>query len=185
VTVHIVFRTERADVRRWEETDADRLFDILSRAEVVRWLGRREPMTERDQAVQQIRQWNERFADGKFGCWAMHERTARVPAGSIILQPLPNGDGEVEIGWNLHPDSWWRGLATEGARGALRYGFGLGLDEILAVCKPGNEASIRVCNAVGMEDVGTVEDRWYEGRLRLFRMTRDDYEDDSRFGGLI
>ena len=103
VSVHIVFKTERADVRCWEESDADRLFDFFSRDEVVRWPGRRQPMTERQQAVDQIRRWNERFADSEYGVWALHERTAPAPAGSItsewqLVRPATKGTVRATIG---------------------------------------------------------------------------------------
>ena len=35
----MIFETERTVVRRWTDDDADRVFDILRRDEVVRWLG--------------------------------------------------------------------------------------------------------------------------------------------------
>ena len=34
----MIFETERTVVRRWTDDDADRVFDILRRDEVVRWL---------------------------------------------------------------------------------------------------------------------------------------------------
>ena len=70
------------------------------------------------------------------GFWAhggLSERRNRTTCGSVLLKPLPNGAGEIEIGWHLHPDSWGRGLATEAAGALLRYGFELGLTEIWAV----------------------------------------------------
>ena len=33
----------------------------------------------------------------------------------MILKELPDGDGEVEIGWQLYPDHWGRGFASEAA----------------------------------------------------------------------
>ncbi|MGW4898736.1 GNAT family N-acetyltransferase [Kitasatospora sp. NPDC004240] len=29
-----------------------------------------------------------------------------------MLLPLPDGDGEVEVGWHLHPEAWGQGYAT-------------------------------------------------------------------------
>jgi RimJ/RimL family protein N-acetyltransferase len=34
-----IYRTERLIVRPWNQSDADRHFDIYSRWEVARWLG--------------------------------------------------------------------------------------------------------------------------------------------------
>ena len=54
--------------------------------------------------------------DRAHGCWAIEPRDGSSPAGTLLLKPLPDGVGEVEVGWHLHPDSWGRGYATEAAR---------------------------------------------------------------------
>ena len=51
----------------------------------------------------------------------------------MLFKPLPNGVGEVEVGWHLHPDSWGRGYATEAARAVIAQGFEAGLPEVYAV----------------------------------------------------
>ncbi len=57
----------------------------------------------------------------------------------------------VEIGWRLGHEFWNRGLATEGARAALEYGFErLGLEEIVAFTVPANRRSRRVMEKLGM-----------------------------------
>jgi RimJ/RimL family protein N-acetyltransferase len=173
----IIYETARTMVRHWTDDDADRVFDILRRDEVVRWLGGRPPLQHRDEAVARIGEWRERFGDGPYGCWAVVERSTGVPAGSILLKPLPNGEDDIEIGWHFHPDAWGRGLASESARGALRYGFEtVGLAEIWAITHLTNDASMRVCRAIGMRDLGVVEDRWYEGPSHLFQLSKSEYE---------
>src|SRR3712207_7657475 len=53
-------------------------------------------------------------ADPRFGCWAIEVRRAPpVVAGTLLLKPLPDGVGEVEVGWHLHPDCWGRGRSEE------------------------------------------------------------------------
>ena len=88
---------------------------------------------------------------------------------------LPNAeDGEVEIGWHLHPDSWGHGYATEAARAVLAHGFAAGLPEILAVTHLGNEPSQAVCRRIGMRHQGTVE-KWYDVPSELFRITSEEW----------
>ena len=100
----------------------------------------------------------------------MEERTNGVPAGTILV-PIPGGDGEVEVGWHLHPDAWGRGLATEAARGVIAYGFSLGLPEIYAVVRPDNLRSLAVCQRLGMTPLGRTS-RWYDTDLEAFRLRR-------------
>jgi RimJ/RimL family protein N-acetyltransferase len=59
---------------------------------------------------------------------------------------------EIEVGYRLLKSAWGRGLATEGPRALLRYGFGeRGLDRIVAVTHPGNAASQWVLHKLGLE----------------------------------
>ncbi len=57
----------------------------------------------------------------------------------------------VEIGWRLTAEHWGRGLATEGARAILRYGFTtLALREVVAFTATANQRSRRVMEKLGM-----------------------------------
>ena len=57
----------------------------------------------------------------------------------------------VEIGWRLAAEFWGQGLATEGARAVLHFGFDeLKLAEIVALTVPANRRSRRVMEKLGM-----------------------------------
>ncbi|MGH1335930.1 MAG: GNAT family N-acetyltransferase [Aureispira sp.] len=57
----------------------------------------------------------------------------------------------VEIGWRLQQSSWNQGLATEGAKACLQYGFEtLQLSTIYAVTPIVNKKSQRVMQKIGM-----------------------------------
>lgn len=59
----------------------------------------------------------------------------------------------VEIGWRLARPFWGRGLATEGARLALRAGFeALGLEQIVAFTAQRNRRSRAVMERLGMHE---------------------------------
>ncbi|TCC60522.1 N-acetyltransferase [Kribbella pittospori] len=72
-----------------------------------------------------------------------------------------------EVGWHFDPDAWGRGLATESAGGAIARGFKAGLDEIHAVVRPDNTASLAVCRRLGMRSIGRTS-RWYAAELEAF-----------------
>lgn len=76
----------------------------------------------------------------------------------------------IEVGWYFHPDSWGLGLASEAARSALAWGFAFGLDEILAVVRPGKDASMAVCRRIGMTAAGLTS-AYYGTELELFRIS--------------
>jgi RimJ/RimL family protein N-acetyltransferase len=170
----MTFETERLSIRGWRPEDAPRVLDIRSRVEVVRWLGTVEPVVMQDlaEATERIQDWNRRD-DPPCGYWAIEVKETGVVAGAVLLLPLPNGDGEVEIGWHLHPDSHGHGYATEAAAAVLRRGFEGGLPEILALTDADNHPSQAVCARLGMTEIGTVR-KWYDVESSLFRITAED-----------
>jgi RimJ/RimL family protein N-acetyltransferase len=173
----VIYKTERLDVRPWtaDPADVDRVFDIYSRWEVARWLGAEpRPLADRAQAATVAGRWGEAAArDERYGCWAVQARDTGVVVGSVLCTPLPNGDGEVEVGWHLHPDSWGHGYATEAARGAVEHAFAAGIPEVYAVVRPGNEASMAVCRRLGMSALG-LSTRWYGVEVEAFRLAAPD-----------
>jgi len=174
VGADVVYETDRCLVRNWRPADAERAFDIYRRWEVAKWLGSDpKAMESMEEAHRLVRRWTElNVAEPDTGRWAVERKADGVVAGTIILLPLPDGQGEFEVGWHFHPDSWGQGLASESARGAIEWGFARGLDEILAVVRPGNAASIAVCHRLGMTPLGSTT-KYYQAELELFRITPD------------
>ena len=159
--------TARLRLRAWTTSAADlaRLGDIYGRTEVTRWLGGPPTLTP----AEIVARWAAVHAlDERFGCRAIELADGSV-AGTVLFKPLPNGVGEVEVGWHLHPDDWGHGYATEAARAVIADGFESGLPEVYAVVRPGNEASLAVCRRLGMAPLGRFR-RWYDVDLEAFRL---------------
>ena len=110
-----VFETERLAIRDWQPEDVDRMLDMYSRADVVRFLGSvPTPMTV-------ARDWptsgcsghcaataRQRAAGSPYGWWAVTARAGGVVVGTVALVQVDGGqglDGPVEVAWALHPDS--------------------------------------------------------------------------------
>jgi RimJ/RimL family protein N-acetyltransferase len=160
-------RTARLRLRAWTTAPADlvRLADLYGRDEVSRWLGG-TPSVPPSELVARWARVHE--LDARFGCWAI-ELPDGLVAGTVLFKPLPNGVGEVEVGWHLHPDCWGHGYATEAARAVIERGFDAGLPEVYAVVRPGNAASLAVCARLGMQPLGLFR-RWYDVELEAFRL---------------
>lgn len=171
MTVAPALQTDRLTLRAWQDDDAERLFDSMSRPEVMRWLGDGPTvlLQDVDQARQRIERWNALSDKPPLGYWAVELTATGQLLGAVLLLTLPNAEaGEVEIGWWLHPDSWGHGYATEAARAVLARGVASGLPEILAVTHLGNDPSMNVCRKLGLTHEGVVH-KWYDADLELFR----------------
>jgi RimJ/RimL family protein N-acetyltransferase len=161
--------TERLRLRPWRSSEADLLLEVRARPEVARWMAEPTPWTDRAQAEEVLARWaTESDADPGLGAWALVPEEIGTPVGWVTLRRIPGGDGEVEIGWTLHPDAWGRGYAREAAQAVLAHGLALGLPRIWAVMWPGNAPSAAVCRAIGMDDLGVRPDPWYGGESHLF-----------------
>src|SRR6185369_4750847 len=98
------FETERLVVRGWHLADVDAFFDLYRRWEVARWLGSTPRALETlDEAEARVTRWAElnRSAEDE-GRWAVERREDGRVVGTVLLVRLPDGDGEVEVGWHLH-----------------------------------------------------------------------------------
>jgi RimJ/RimL family protein N-acetyltransferase len=169
--------TDRLVIRPWQFEEAPRVLDIMSRAEVVKWLddGPLRLMTSLAEAHERIASYHRRSAVPPRGYGAVEVRATGVVAGSVALLDLPGPDDDgVEVGWNLHPDSWGNGYASEAARAVLQFGLAHGLPEIVALSNLDNGRSQAVCRRIGMRDDG-VTDQWYPLPSRIFRAVAGVY----------
>jgi RimJ/RimL family protein N-acetyltransferase len=86
------------------------------------------------------------------------DREGNRPLGRRIgLNELPDWPGphKIEVGWELHREFWGRGLATEGGRAGVHYGFEVvGLDRIISATMATNAPSRRVMEKGGLRFLG-------------------------------
>lgn len=170
----VKFETERLLIREFTLEDVPDCFLIYSRPEVQQFL-KNVPVQSHEEMQQRLEPVINRDRGQPYGVWAaVHKVDGRV-IGSCILKPLP-GDSRVEVGWHYHPDYWGQGFASEGGRGALKYGFETrGLDEVFAILLPGNERSRNVAKRIGMTFVETTR-QFHDLDLELHRISREEYE---------
>lgn len=94
------------------------------------------------------------------GYWSVVAPTGFI--GWILLTPLDLRGPETEIGWRFVQAAWGQGYATEAARPVLDHALAtLGLSYVVADIDPGNTASARVAEKLGMRPARTVP---YAGR---------------------
>jgi RimJ/RimL family protein N-acetyltransferase len=124
--------------------------------------------------------WEERG----FGLFAVEWRETGELAGWVGLAVpdfLPELLPAVEIGWRLARGFWGRGIATEGAREALRFGFEeAGLDRVVSIHHPDNAASARVMAKLGMRFDRDTAIPAHGRAARVTAITREQYQADRK-----
>jgi len=149
-----ILTTERLVLRPWSAGDLDTLAAINGDPAVMRWIPPFRPMTRAEtEAVhdRMVAHWE----DHDFGLWAldMGEDGGACIGFTGLAAPgfLPAVLPTVELGWRLSSAWWGRGLATEAATAGVGYAFGtLGLASVVSIIDPGNTASRRVAEKLGM-----------------------------------
>lgn len=146
-----MIETERLLLRPWRDADREPFYRITSDPRVMEFFPAIPTRQESHALVDRCQQ--HLHAHG-FTFFAAELKEAARLIGFIGLAHTPletHFTPCVEIGWRLGCEYWNRGLATEGARAALTYGFDrLKLPEIVAFTAQGNLRSRRVMEKLGM-----------------------------------
>jgi RimJ/RimL family protein N-acetyltransferase len=147
--------TERLILRSWESRDHAPLAAILGDPEVRRFY----PTTATpEQTRAQLEFSIEKQAAVGFHFGAAELKSTGQFVGLVGIGYIPDetraairGQPAVEIGWQFDKAFWGQGLAPEGAKAWLDYGFAeLKLPEIVAFTFTGNVPSQRVMAKIGM-----------------------------------
>jgi RimJ/RimL family protein N-acetyltransferase len=172
------FTTDRLTLRAWRLTDAPAALEIYGHPEVARWLS---PAMDRvpDLAAMRLllQQWiaeDERLT-APAGRWAIERRADHRVIGGAILLPLPPGDEDLEIGWQLAPAEWGRGYASETTFALASWAFGQGVDELFAVVRPENTRAAATVRKHGMHWVGETS-KYFGLDLQVFRLRTADLD---------
>jgi ribosomal-protein-alanine N-acetyltransferase len=88
----------------------------------------------------------------ELGLWAtIHKETGKFIGRCGLLPWMIDDQLNVEIAYLIDKAYWGQGLATEAASGLLQYGFDhLKLTRLICLIDPGNIASQRVAEKIGM-----------------------------------
>ncbi len=144
--------------------DATALNAIESIPEIAQNIGM-GPLTlaETEAFVAQMIEWMHEDPRQKIGL-AITEGDGDTLIGRCGLERTGHEPGEAVLWYSLHPGHWGRGLTTEAVRALIGYGFAaMGLHRVWADVDPGNIASWRVMEKVGMRREGLLRENAFIG----------------------
>jgi ribosomal-protein-alanine N-acetyltransferase len=170
--------TERLYLRRFEDTDRDAYYQrIYADPEVMRTLPAGKPIAREDFDSRVTRLMVDHWCQHGFGPWVVVHKADQSVIGHCGLKYWPDSL-DVEVFYALAKPYWGQGLATEGARASLRYGFEeRELDHIIAAAFVDNLASRRVLEKIGMTYTG--ETMFTGLTVAGYRIDRDAYTSAS------
>jgi ribosomal-protein-alanine N-acetyltransferase len=176
--------TERLILREFKEDDWPDVLAYQSDPRYLRYYEWTERTPEAVQAfVQMFLDQQREQPRTRFQLAAILKSTHQL-IGNCGIRMRSADAREGDIGYELSPDYWGRGLATEAARAMVQFGFtDLRLHRIWSWCIADNVGSARVLEKLGMRLEGRLRDKeYFKGRWwdhLLFAILEDEWTESG------
>lgn len=150
-----LFQSPRLGFRQWQSTDIAPFAAINADPDVMEFF----PATlSAEQTREAVQRYQKHFEIHDFGWYAVDLLETGTFIGFIGFAEVDievGFNGSIEIGWRLAKPYWGKGLATEGAKACLEYGWThLGFSEVYSLTATLNKRSARVMEKLGMSYQG-------------------------------
>jgi ribosomal-protein-alanine N-acetyltransferase len=147
----VILETQRLALRHLVADDLDALYALYRDCEMRRYFP--DGTRTREETKDEL-EW---FLHGhpnypELGLWATVDRNSGAFLGRCGLLPWEiEGQHEVELAFLIDKSRWREGLATEAATAIVSHACSvLHLRRLICLISPGNSASVRVAQKVGM-----------------------------------
>lgn len=157
---NLSLETHRLVLRELDLEDADFLLKEWGDPLVTQFMCDQEPLQTHEQAEAFIRTLQKSGDNSHTRWWGIGNQANGHLIGTCGYFRWDQQHHRAEIGYDLHPDSWGRGLMPEALRALIRYGFSeMNLNRIEASAHELNLRSQRVLEKLGFK---------WEGMLREY-----------------
>ncbi|MBP2029494.1 ribosomal-protein-alanine N-acetyltransferase [Methanohalophilus levihalophilus] len=149
--------SERLIIRPFVQDDLDGFYSFMSDEDAPKYILFSEDETTIDETPQSFLPPLSNY-DGRDQIYALAVATKNENSfiGSVGIGPDFSGD-KYQIYWNILPQFWGKGLATEAVIRFMDYLLReVGLGKLVAYSHPDNIASAKVAEKAGMQNQGTI-----------------------------
>ncbi|SFB26319.1 MULTISPECIES: GNAT family N-acetyltransferase [unclassified Bacillus (in: firmicutes)] len=154
--------TERLHLRELTVKDIDGIYDCFSNEKVTRYYGQ-EQLQDREQAKGFITFFSKNYEEKRGIRWGIEMKGTEGIIGTIGLNAWSPKHKRAEIGYEIHPDYWRKGYASEAVKEILSYSFEvLGLTRIGAVVFIENQSSNKLLLKLGFQQEGILRNYMYQ-----------------------
>lgn len=144
-----IIKTERLVLRYQRRSDIKFLVELWMDEDMTRYVG-----GPRDKAflIEEFRKTGDEPRKEEYDLWVLETKGRHEPIGHAGFIPKEiKGQPYIELNYYIDKTAWNKGYGKEIARALLDYAFSTkGLDKVIAIIDPENEASKAVAKAVGM-----------------------------------
>ncbi|WP_301107655.1 GNAT family protein [Sporosarcina sp.] len=154
--------TDRLRLRKIQLDDAEQIYAYFSKDEVNQYYGQ-DAFTSVKQAEDLIGIFAASYEEKKGIRWGIESKETNELIGTIGFHQMSSRHRRAEIGYELHPQYWGKGYASEAVSAAASYGFDvMELTRIAAVVFLKNDASNHLLMKLGFEREGILRNYMYQ-----------------------
>ena len=180
-----VLTTEHLVLRPIVEKDIAALFDLFSSEPVMQFMDV-ERFTNISEAAQMVTFFRDKLASGEGMRWAVCFKDKDELIGSCGYHHISRNHYKAEIGYDLLPKYWGKGIMRNAIHALVQYGFeGFGLNRIEAIVDPINTRSYKLLENLGFQKEGMHRQAFFEkGRfvdVYIYSMLQSDYKNEVHF----
>lgn len=174
-----ILETERLRLVEIGEEFIENVYNIFSNEEIIRFYGM-SPFTNKEQAGNLIKSFSKSFQEKRSMRWGVILKETSEFVGTVGLNNLQISSKRTEIGYDLLPEHWRKGIISEAVEAVIHYCFDeLDLYRIGAVTFPENEASYKLLLKIGFQKEGLLRGYLYQdGKSHdafIFSIINPDY----------
>ncbi|MRH43469.1 GNAT family N-acetyltransferase [Aquibacillus halophilus] len=175
-----VLTTNRLLLREITDEDAKDVFTCFSNNKVTRFYGQ-ESLENIEQAKNIVEFFANSYKEKRGLRWGIELKGSKGLIGTIGFNAWVPKHKRAEIGYEINPNYWRKGYASEAATAVISFGFeNIDLTRIGAVVFMKNESSTNLLTKLGFQQEGILRDYMYQnGRANdtyIYSMLKRDFK---------
>lgn len=162
-----ILKTPRLTLRDLTLEDAEAIFRMRANQRVNQFIAR-PTMLDAESAAQLVQRTRDAYDNKQAMGWAGVLRDGKTIIGSCGFNRFEAENLRAEIGGEMSPDFWGKGIAQEAVTAILHFGLEtIGLHAIEARIDPGNRSVVALLKYFGFVQEAMFRDRiYFQGEFR-------------------
>ena len=149
--------TERLVLRRYEETDIDMQYEIITDNRLSKYI--KFPDLTKEEELEYIRDCIKNADDSKYEKWVITLKDRNIPIGNISVNEINKKNNYCTVGYVIMYEYWGKGYASEALKIVSDYLLDSGYYLVECSCNELNKQSSRVMEKAGFKKDGYIANR--------------------------
>lgn len=149
--------TERLILRRYEETDIDMQYKVLTDNRLAKYI--KFPNLTKEEELECIKVWIKNADDSKYEKWVITLKDDNTPIGNISVNGIEKKHNYCNVGYVILYEYWGKGYASESLKVVSDYLLNNGYYLVECSCNELNTQSSKVMLKAGFKKDGYIANR--------------------------